>query len=104
MAQLRGNSQPAPQIKLVSSYLSPAVLRGLFRNRVAFSSDDSVVLQGKLAIDVVVRELEGAKPFGDIGPPIQGLQGDVLKKHKLENSLAPAEFYPIYRVNSKKQR
>ena len=103
VAQLRGDSQPAPQIKLVSSYLSPAVLRGLFRGRVAFSSDDSVVLQGKLAIDVVVRELEGAKPFGDIGPPIQGLQGDVLKKHKLENSLAPAEFYPIYRVKSKKQ-
>ncbi|WP_169916005.1 TMAO reductase system periplasmic protein TorT [Shewanella psychrophila] len=94
---------PASKIKLVSSYLSPAVLRGLFRGRVAFSSDDSVVLQGKLAIDVVVRELEGAKPFGDIGPAIQGLEGNVLKKHKLENSLAPAEFYPRYRVASEKK-
>ncbi|QFU23932.1 TMAO reductase system periplasmic protein TorT [Shewanella sp. YLB-09] len=87
-----------PTVKLVSSYLSPAVLRGLFRGKVAFSSDDLVVLQGKLAIDVTVRELEGAKPFGDIGPRIQGLQRDVLKKHHLEDSLAPADFYPIYRV------
>ncbi|CAM3309897.1 TMAO reductase system periplasmic protein TorT [Shewanella violacea] len=95
--------EPVSKIKLVSSYLSPAVLRGLFRNRVAFSSDDSVVLQGKLAIDVVVRELEGAKSFGDIGPAIQGLQGDVLKKYQLTDSLAPAEFYPIYRVKSNKK-
>ncbi|WP_229381104.1 TMAO reductase system periplasmic protein TorT [Shewanella psychropiezotolerans] len=103
-SELEPQLSEMPQIKLVSSYLSPAVLRGLFRHRVAFSADDSVVLQGKLAIDVVVRELEGAKPFGDIGPAIQGLQGDVLKKHKLENSLAPAEFYPIYRVESEKKR
>ncbi len=86
------------KVKLVSSYLSPAVLRGLFRGKVAYSCDDLVVFQGKLAIDVVVRELEGANPFGDIGPAIQGLEGDVLKKYHLSDSLAPAEFYPKYRV------
>ncbi|WP_299787077.1 TMAO reductase system periplasmic protein TorT [uncultured Shewanella sp.] len=87
------------QVKLVSSYLSPAVLRGLFRDKVAFSSDDLVVLQGKLAIDVMVRVLEGAGEFGDIGPAIQMLQKDVLNEDILSDSLAPAEFYPIYRVN-----
>jgi len=89
----------AQQVKLVSSYLSPAVLRGLFRNKVAFSSDDLVVLQGKLAIDVMVRILEGANEFGDIGPAIQMLDNDVLSDNLLSDSLAPAEFYPIYRVN-----
>lgn len=87
------------RVKLVSSYLSPAVLRGLFRNKVAFSSDDLVVLQGKLAIDVIVRILEGANEFGDIGPAIQMLDKDVLSDNILSDSLAPAEFYPIYRVN-----
>lgn len=89
-----------PSVKLVSSYLSPSVFRGLFRHKVAFSNDDLVVLQGKLAIDVTVRELEGAKAFGDIGPKIQGLYGDVLEQHQGEKSLAPADFYPIYRVKA----
>ena len=86
------------QVKLVSSYSSPATLRGLYRHKVAFSSDDQVVLQGKLAIDVVVKELEGAPAFGDIGPKIQALEQGSVKLNALENSLAPADFYPIYRV------
>ncbi|WP_144203793.1 TMAO reductase system periplasmic protein TorT [Shewanella sp. KCT] len=92
----------AQDIALVSSYLSPATLRGLYRHRVAFSSDDQVVLQGKLAIDVVVRELEGAAPFGDIGPGIKGLTPDNIQMKQLADSLAPADFYPIYRVEAPK--
>ena len=91
------------QIKLVSSYLSPGVLRGLFRDKVAFSNDDMVVLQGKLAIDVIIRELEGDPIMGDIGPKIQGITSQELDQHSLKNkldkSLAPADFYPIYNVN-----
>lgn len=93
------HKQVEDKVKLVSSYLSPAVLRGLFRNKVAFSSDDLVVLQGKLAIDIMVRILEGEGEFGDIGPAIQMLEKDVLSDNILSDSLAPAEFYPIYRVN-----
>lgn len=89
------------QVKLVSSYLSPATLRGLFRHKVAFSSDDQVVLQGKLAIDIMVKQLEGADSFGDIGPQIQALaQGD-QQPNIFKHSLAPADFYPIYRVSPK---
>ncbi|MCU8014815.1 TMAO reductase system periplasmic protein TorT [Shewanella oncorhynchi] len=87
------------QVKLVSSYLSPATLRGLYRHKVVFSNDDQVVLQGKLAIDIVIKELEGAKPFGDIGPQIRGLKQGEISLKTLSNSLAPADFYPIYRVN-----
>lgn len=89
------------QVKLVSSYLSPATLRGLYRNKVIYANDDQVVLQGKLAIDVIVRELEGAKAFGDIGPQIIGLDANAPKQSMLNNSLAPAEFYPQYRVKAK---
>ncbi|MCT7943304.1 TMAO reductase system periplasmic protein TorT [Shewanella holmiensis] len=94
------HKQLTEQVKLVSSYLSPATLRGLYRNKVAFSTDDQVVLQGKLAIDVVVKELEGAAPFGDIGPQIQKLSQGKVSFKALENSLAPADFYPVYRVVS----
>ncbi|MBB1363071.1 MULTISPECIES: TMAO reductase system periplasmic protein TorT [unclassified Shewanella] len=89
------------QVKLVSSYLSPATLRGLYRNKVAFSSDDQVVLQGKLAIDIAVKLLEGAHSFGDIGPQIQALEQGTVQLNMFNNSLAPADFYPIYRVTTK---
>lgn len=86
-------------VQLVSSYLSPATLRGLYRNRVAFSSDDQVVLQGKLAIDITVRELQGAAAYGDIGPKILGLKAGKKQLSNLNYSLAPADFYPIYRID-----
>jgi protein TorT len=92
------HKQLTGQVKLVSSYLSPATLRGLYRNKVAFSSDDQVVLQGKLAIDIVVKLLEGAQSFGDIGPQIQALEQGTVQLNMFNNSLAPADFYPIYRV------
>ncbi|MCL1146370.1 TMAO reductase system periplasmic protein TorT [Shewanella sp. 10N.261.52.F9] len=91
--------QLTDKVKLISSYLSPAVLRGIYRGKVAFSNDDQVVLQGKLAIDICVRELEGAKAFGDIGPQIKSLYPEHINKNVLKTSLPPADYYPIYRVN-----
>ncbi len=88
------------KIKLVSTYLSPATLRGLYRGKVIYANDDQVVLQGKLAVDVIVRELEGAKPFGDIGPKIIPLDNNAPAQSALTNSLAPAEFYPKYKVTA----
>jgi protein TorT len=91
------------QVKLVSSYLSPGILRGLYRQKIAFSNDDLVVLQGKLAIDVIVNKLEGGSIIGDIGPKIQGIVSKELNQHNinsiLNKSLAPPNFYPIYTVN-----
>lgn len=85
-------------IKLVSSYLSPAILRGLKRQKVLYSNDDLVVLQGKLAIDVAVKQLEGATPFGDIGPAIVGRTMSTNTQSELSFSLAEADFYPLYQV------
>ncbi|ABZ77964.1 TMAO reductase system periplasmic TorT [Shewanella halifaxensis HAW-EB4] len=92
--------QLTDKVKLISSYLSPAVLRGIYRGKVEFSNDDQVVLQGKLAIDITVRELEGAKAFGDIGPKIQSLYSGHISNEVLKTSLPPADYYPIYRVNT----
>ncbi|MCL1137783.1 TMAO reductase system periplasmic protein TorT [Shewanella pneumatophori] len=92
--------QLTDKVKLISSYLSPAVLRGIYRGKVEFSNDDQVVLQGKLAVDITVRELQGAKPFGDIGPEIQSIYPDHINPNVLKTSLPPADYYPIYRVNT----
>lgn len=102
--------QLSQRIKLVSSYLSPAILRGLQRHKVHYSNDDFVVLQGKLAIDVLVRQLEtpAGSPLpphirGDIGPAIMGRTPAVsqaLPSLELALSLAAPQFYPLYRVRA----
>lgn len=89
------------KMALVSSYLSPDVMRGLKRNKVAYANDDRVVLQGRLAVDLAVRRLQGEKAFGDIGPAILQLCPDNLNSMQLDDSLAPADFYPVYRVEAK---
>jgi protein TorT len=89
------------KMALVSSYLSPDVMRGLKRNKVAYANDDRVVLQGRLAVDLAVRLLQGEKAFGDIGPAILQLRPDNLNSMQLDDSLAPADFYPVYRVEAK---
>ncbi|MGL4713417.1 MAG: TMAO reductase system periplasmic protein TorT [Shewanella sp.] len=90
------------KVKLVSSYLSPAILRGLKRKKVIYSNDDLVVLQGKLAIDVTVKQLEGAAAFGDIGPAIVKRTRSIDTLSSLEFSLAEADFYPLYQVQPKR--
>lgn len=90
--------QLTQDIKLVSSYLSPAILRGLMRQKVVYSNDDLVVLQGKLAIDVTVKQLEGAASFGDIGPAIVERTTSKNTLSALGFSLAEADFYPLYQV------
>lgn len=87
----------SPQIQLISSYLSPAVLRGILRHRILFSNDDSVVTQGKLAIDITVKELQGMAPFGDIGPIIKSQYLGHISPDYMHTSFAPADFHPIYR-------
>ncbi|MBB1383085.1 TMAO reductase system protein TorT, partial [Shewanella sp. SR41-2] len=44
---------------------------------------------------------EGAHSFGDIGPQIQALEQGKVQLDMFNNSLAPASFYPIYRVTPK---
>lgn len=104
--------QLSQHIKLVSSYLSPAILRALQRHKVHYSNDDFVVLQGKLAIDVLVKQLEAPSGSslapdirGDIGPAIMGRTPATSQSRqslKLELSLAAPQFYPLYRVRAPK--
>ncbi|WP_428775484.1 TMAO reductase system periplasmic protein TorT [Vibrio sp.] len=86
------------ELILVSVYLSPNVLRGLRRGKVAYANDDRVVIQGSLAVDLVVRTLEGEGDFGSIGPAIQRLTPHNYQDVDLSQSLAPADYYPLYRV------
>ncbi|MBT1443458.1 TMAO reductase system periplasmic protein TorT [Shewanella sp. JM162201] len=95
-----GQTPPSKPVVLGSSYFSPAIARALQRGKIAAASDDKVVLQGRLAVDLAVRTLQGDKDFGDIGPAIVIRTANNSAASQLNESLPPAEFYPVYSQSS----
>ncbi|MCL2917601.1 TMAO reductase system periplasmic protein TorT [Shewanella litorisediminis] len=94
-----GQTPPSHPIVLGASYFSPAIARALQRGKIAAACDDKVVLQGMVAVDLAVRQLQGAGAFGDIGPAIVVRTPGNSDAAALTNSLPPAEFYPVYHFN-----
>ncbi|OED44347.1 TMAO reductase system periplasmic protein TorT [Endozoicomonas sp. (ex Bugula neritina AB1)] len=91
------------QTKIISTYLSHGVYRGLLRNKIEMANSDQMVLQGRMSIDQAIRFLEGKDPtstlsFKDFGPEIIPLTPENLSTVILENSLSPANFHPVFEL------
>lgn len=84
------------KIGVVSTYLSHAVYRGLMRNRILGAPTDSPVMQGRLAIEMAVRALEGSLTVRHAGPQIVLVTPDRGGDAIIESSLAPASFVPVF--------
>lgn len=87
-----------PHIKIVSTYLSHGVYRGLLRNRILFSPTDKMAEQAMLAIDQAVRYLENKPLVLDVAPSIADLTPHHLPAKVIAQSLSPAEFRPSFFV------
>lgn len=86
------------QVKLISTYLSHAVYRGLRRNKVLFSPTDKMVLQGRLSIQQAINYLEGLPAPSLANPVIESLYPAHLPTEIIAQSLSPAEFRPQFSV------
>lgn len=86
------------QVKLVSTYLSHAVYRGLLRKRVLFSPTDKMVLQGRLSVQQAVGYLNKSPQSFRLSPTIEALTPEHSPKSVLLNSLSPAEYRPTFFV------
>lgn len=96
---LRKQQDKTNNTRIVSTYLSHGVYRGLLRRKIEMANSDQMVLQGRMSVDQAVRYLEG-KPFiRDFGPEIISLTPDNLDSVILENSLSPANYRPVFEVN-----
>lgn len=83
-------------VKLVATYLSHGIYRGLRRGRVEFAPTDKMVLQGKTSITQATRFLRDLPYDSVYTPKIAPLTaGDVPKKIVVD-SLSPAEYRPVY--------
>ncbi|MFT5217901.1 MAG: protein TorT [Planctomycetota bacterium] len=84
------------QIKVVSTYFTPAVYRGIRRGRILAAPTDAPVMQGRISIDQAVRLLEGRELIKHIGPQILMIDQDNWQAFKITDSLAPPSFLPTF--------
>ena len=97
ISELRTNH--ISNIKIVSTYLSHGVYRGLRRHKILFAPTDKMVEQARLSIDQTVRYLEKKTIALDISPLIVDLKPQYLPSTVIRDSLSPAEFRPSFYVN-----
>ena len=84
------------QIKVISTYFTPAVYRGIRRGRILAAPTDAPVMQGRISIDQAVRILEGREFIKHTGPQIQMINHENWKEFDISDSLAPPSFSPTF--------
>ncbi|SEL27270.1 monosaccharide ABC transporter substrate-binding protein, CUT2 family [Roseovarius azorensis] len=86
------------QISIVSDYMSHAVFRGIRRGRILAAPTDFPITQGRLAIEMAVRAIEGTLTIRHAGPRIRLVVSDTVDSTDLVGTLAPASFIPVFEV------
>ncbi len=85
-------------VGIVSTYLTPAVYRGIRRGRILAAPTDAPVLQGRISINQAVRVLEGLPFVPHAGPQIRMITGQIEDAEIINDSLAPPTFTPSFVV------
>lgn len=84
--------------QVLSFYMTPGVYEGIQRGRIIAAPADSMVIQGRIAIDQAVRLLEGKEVIKHVGPKIFVVDSANIKTVKLTDILPPANFRPVFDV------
>ncbi|MEB0058221.1 TMAO reductase system periplasmic protein TorT [Variovorax sp. LG9.2] len=86
------------KVKVLSFYMTPGVYEGIQKGRIVASPADSMVIQGRIAVDQAVRLLEGKEVTKHVGPKIFVVDSANIKTVKLDDILPPASFKPVFEV------
>lgn len=87
------------QVKVAAYYFTPGVFQGITRGQILAAPTDSTAVQGRIAVDIAVRALEG-KPFEKhVGPELYVVSTDNVKDFDPSSTLAPDGFKPVFRVD-----
>jgi protein TorT len=87
------------RIKVVSYYFTPEVYRDIRRGHILCAPTDSPVIQGRIAVDQMVRILEHKSYLESVGPHIYIIDKDSIGSFERETSLAPGGFRATYSTN-----
>ncbi len=90
--------------KVVSTYLTPPLYEKISRGEVAASPSDFTALQGRMAVDMLVRILNGETPGEDFpfrsGPEIIALTPDNIAEYTYEDMMGPEDWRPVTSVSA----
>ncbi len=86
------------KVHLLAFYMTPGVYQGIKNGRILAAPADSMVIQGRIAIDQAVRLLEGKDVIRHVGPKIFVVDHANIDKVKLDDILPPASFKPVFSV------
>jgi protein TorT len=87
------------RIKVVSYYFTPEVYREIKRGHILCAPTDSPVIQGRIAVDQMVRILEHKPLIKRVGPHIYVIDKNNVGRFDRETSLAPSGFRATYMTN-----
>lgn len=86
------------KVQLLSFYMTPGVFQGIESGRILAAPADSMVIQGRVAIDQAVRLLEGKDVTRHVGPKIFVVDPSNYKSVRVEDILPPTTFKPTFEV------
>lgn len=86
------------RVQLLSFYMTPGVYQGIASGRILAAPADSMVIQGRVAIDQAVRLLEGKEVTRHVGPKIFVVDPSNYKTIRVEDILPPTSFKPLFEV------
>ncbi|MCP1337925.1 TMAO reductase system periplasmic protein TorT [Futiania mangrovi] len=86
------------KVDLISFYMTPGVYEGINRKFILAAPADSMVIQGRIAVDQAVRILEGKDYVKHVGPKIFVVDQDNVSSVERTNILPPAGFSPVFSV------
>lgn len=87
------------RIKVVAYYFTPEVYREIKRGRILCAPTDSPVIQGRVAVDQMVRVLAHEPYHKKVGPRIDIIDSSNVNSFDRSTSLAPGGFRATYAIN-----
>lgn len=87
------------KVDLLAFYMTPGVYEGITRGFILAAPADSMVIQGRIAIDQAVRALEGKDLIKHVGPKIFVVDPSNIATVPQTNILPPDGYKPVFSVN-----
>ncbi|AFK52987.1 TMAO reductase system periplasmic protein TorT [Tistrella mobilis] len=87
------------KVGILAFYMTPGVYQGIKRGFIEAAPADSMVIQGRIAVDQAVRILEGKDYVKHVGPKIFVVDQKNIGKVARESILPPENFSPVFSVN-----
>ncbi len=84
------------RVGVMAYYFTPDVYRGIKRGHILGAPTDSAVIQGRIAVDQVVRILEERRYYPQVGPQIYVIDQQNINSFDRRTSLAPSGFRATY--------